>query len=328
MAPRRNIAEDADIDALVGTSINTFRRLDRQSQIAVLVLIGLLAVVAAVFYFNSHRLGAPGTASTPNLLLGNPSAASADPLNRNDYLMVKPYFVLSYNSDKGIPNWVSWQVTADDLGNAPRKQVFDSDLALPVTFKVVNTRDYAGSGFDRGHMCPHSDRAANQDMSYSTFVMTNIIPQAPNVNQKAWAQLESYSRELARKGDHLYVVSGPLGEGGTGKRGFKESLAGGKIVVPAECWKIVVVVEPGFSDDLTAISMGTRVIAVDMPNDQQQVGEEWAKYRTSPAIIEQKTGFHFFTSVRADIAAALRQHVDDVFIPAPKPMTHGNQTGY
>jgi endonuclease G len=328
MAPGRNNAEDAEIDALVGTSISTFRRLDRQSQIAVVVLLGLLAVVAAIFYFHWQHGGAPGTASTPNLLLGNPSAASTDPLNRDDYLMVKPYFVLSYNSDKGIPNWVSWQVTSEDLGNAPRKQVFDSDTTLPVTFNVVNTRDYSGSGFDRGHLCPHSDRAANQDMSYSTFVMTNVIPQAPNVNEKAWAQLESYSRELARKGDHLYIVSGPLGQGGTGKRGFKESLAGGKVIVPAECWKIIVVVEPGFSDDLAAISMGTRVISVDMPNDQQQVGEEWAKYRTSPAIIEQKTGFHFFTSVRADVAAALRQRIDDVPIPAPRPMSHGNTSGY
>ena len=74
----------------------------------------------------------------------------------------------------------------------------------------------------------------------------------------------------------LYIVSGPVGQGGIGSKGFKESLAGGKVVVPAECWKIIVVVEPGFGDDLARISMGTRVIAVDMPNDQTRVGEEWA----------------------------------------------------
>lgn len=288
------------------------------------VLLVLLVAVVAVYYFHANRIGPPGAVVTPNLLLGNPSAASFDPGNRDDFLMVKPYFVLSYNSDKGIPNWVSWEVTRDDLGSAPRKQVFDSDTTLPVAFKVVNTRDYAGSGFDRGHMCPHSDRAANQDMSFSTFIMTNIIPQAPNVNQKAWAQLESYSRELAKKGDHLYIVSGPFGQGGTGSKGFKESLAGGKVVVPAECWKIVVVVEPGFANDLAAISMGTRVIAVDMPNDQTQVGEEWAQYRTSPAQIEQKTGLHFFTNVRPDIAAALRQQVDQIEIAPPRPISHGH----
>lgn len=324
MPQRRTRRDGDDVDAIINSSVASFRQLDRQSQIAVLALIVLLAIVVAVYYFHSYRSAAPGTAATPNLLLGNPSNATADPFNRDDYLMVKPYFVLSYNDDKGTPNWVSWQVTSADLGDAPRKQVFDPDTTLPVGFKIVNTRDYSGSGFDRGHMCPHSDRAANQDMSFSTFVMSNIIPQAPNVNQKAWAQLEDYCRELARKGDHLYIVSGPVGQGGTGSKGFRESLAGGKVVVPAECWKVIVVVEPGYSDDLNAISMGTRVITVDMPNDQTQVGEQWAGYRTSPAVIEQKTGFHFFTKVRPDIAAALRQRIDDVPIPPPRQLGHGH----
>ena len=65
-------------------------------------------------------------------------------------------------------------------------------------------------------MCPHSDRAANTDMSYATFVMTNIIPQAPNVNRKAWAEMENYCRELVRHHDSLFIIAGPIGEGGTG----------------------------------------------------------------------------------------------------------------
>ena len=30
--------------------------------------------------------------------------------------MVKPYFAMSYNDSTGTPNWVSWRVTAADLG--------------------------------------------------------------------------------------------------------------------------------------------------------------------------------------------------------------------
>ena len=159
--------------------------------------------------------------------------------------MVKPYFVLSYNSSLGIPNWVSWQVTDADLGDAPRKQTFDADSTLPSGLKVVTTRDYQGGGFDRGHMCPHSDRAANQEMSFATFVMTNIIPLAPSVNEKAWAQLEWYCRELVRQGNHLYIIAGPMGRGGLGSRGFRNELAAGKVTVPAYCWKIAVVVRRG-----------------------------------------------------------------------------------
>lgn len=319
----------------IQSAISFFQRLDPATRKIVLVGLAVLAVVVLVGYYRqSHRpksptqsppttgLPTPSGGASVQLLLGNPSGATTDPSNRDNYLMLKPYFALSYNSTAGEPNWVSWQVTSADLGNAPRKQLFDSDSTLPAGFKVVSHQDYSGSGFDRGHMCPHSDRAANEDMSYATFVMTNIIPQAPNVNQKAWAQLEMYSRDLAKRGNHLYVISGPAGQGGRGSKGAADAVGRGKVVVPAECWKIIVVVPEG-GDDLASINTDTRVIAVDMPNDQDKVGEAWAGFRVSPAAIEQRTGYHFFSSVRSDVAAALRSKVDAEYIPPPKPMTHG-----
>jgi len=130
-----------------------------------------------------------------NMLLGNPSGAVADPASRDNYLMVKRHYALSYNDSKGTPNWVSWRVTKYDLGDAPRKRQFDPDGDLASGFYRVTHRDYTGGGFDRGHMCPHSDRANSQEASFATFVMSNIIPQAPNVNQGAWAQLEDYTRD-------------------------------------------------------------------------------------------------------------------------------------
>ena len=46
-----------------------------------------------------------------NLLLGNPSnAVSSVASNIDNYLMVKPQYVLSYNSKTKTANWVSWQL--------------------------------------------------------------------------------------------------------------------------------------------------------------------------------------------------------------------------
>jgi len=45
-----------------------------------------------------------------NLLLGNPSNAASSIANIDNYLMVKPQFVLSYNSKTKTANWVSWQL--------------------------------------------------------------------------------------------------------------------------------------------------------------------------------------------------------------------------
>lgn len=321
---RRNSRSDGfgqpDLGQVVDVSAAAFSRLNRRTQLIIVVALLIGGAACLLVYFHSQGFFTQ-TVTTSNLLLGNPSNAGS--WDRDNYLLVKPYFVVSYNDQKGIPNWVSWEVTEADLGEAPRKQVFDPDETLPAGFHVVKSSDYSGSGFDRGHMCPHSDRAANQDMSFSTFVMTNVIPQAPNVNEKAWAQLEDYSRQLVRQHNHLYIMSGPLGQGGTGSRGFKEYTRRGNVLVPAECWKIILVVpEAGGGDDLSKIALSTRVIAVEMPNDQGVVGEQWDIYRTTVETIEQKTGFHFFDKLRPDIAASLRQKRDDVPIAPPQPLRH------
>ena len=216
-------------------------------------------------------------------------------------------------------------MTAADLGTAPRKPTFDPDTALPAGFKVVMHKDYSGSGFDRGHMCPHSDRAANQDMSFATFVMTNIVPQAPNLNRKAWAQEEEYLRTVVRSGNHLYVIAGPVGRGGAGSNGPADSIAGGKVAVPAATWKVAVVVPvAGGDDDLAKIGPSTRVLTVVMPNDNNAVGEAWAQYRVSTAEVERQTGLHFFDRVPASWPTTLKQKVDAEPLPAPRPLSHGN----
>jgi endonuclease G len=300
----------------------SFQRLDPRTQVIVAVLLVIAGLVFAAAWFQSHNRtgGVAPPADYAQMLLGNPSNATDVASDRDNYLLTKPYYALSYNDSKGIPNWVSWQVISSDLGDSPRKQTFDTDTTLPAGFSPVTSYNYDKSGFDRGHMCPHGDRAANQEMSIATFVMTNIIPQAPNVNRKAWEQLESYCRELvSRDRDRLYIIAGPAGQGGRGSRGVAQTIGGGRVVVPAECWKIVVVLADDGGDDLAKISLGTRVIAVIMPNDQDRVDEDWSGFRTSPAEIEKATGLHFFDRVRSDIAAALREKVDGEPIPPPKP---------
>lgn len=184
--PRRN----RDVEQ-IQPLIDAFLGLNRRQQMIVVAAIALLLVGLAIFYYQNQQRLTHQAAESPQMLLGNPSNATANLFDRTNYLMPKPWYCLSYNDSTGTPNWVSWQVVADDLGTAPRKPDFDTDESLPSTFYHVTTRDYSGSGFDRGHMCPHSDRAATEEMSFSTFIMTNIIPQAPNVNRKAWCSSRS-----------------------------------------------------------------------------------------------------------------------------------------
>lgn len=236
--------------------------------------------------------------SSPFLAMGNPSGATDDPADADNYLMRKPYFALSYSNAKGTPNWVSWTLKADDLGSAPRAE-FYPDTTLPGSFRRITPRDYTGGGFDRGHLCPHGDRASTPEASKATFVMSNMVPQAPHLNQRAWADFEDYCRTMVRKKPRaLYIVAGPAGQGGEGSNGRADTIAGGKVTVPAKCWKVVLAVENGTgdADDLPRVNPASRTIAVVMPNDQG-VGHGWAKYRTSVADVEALTGYTFFDRV-------------------------------
>lgn len=252
----------------------------------------------------------PGTGvDDDNMGLGNPSGATAVTTNSNNYLMTKPQYTLSYNNSKHIPNWVSWHLDSTDLGSTPRQDDFRADTTLPSGWYQVTSSEFSGSGFDRGHMTPSADRTASVADNSATFLMTNMIPQAPNNNQITWENLESYSRKLVSAGNELYIISGGYGSGGTGSNGYRTTVGNG-VVVPAKVWKVIVVL-PNGSNDISRVTSSTRVIAVMMPNDQTVSSQPWGNYRVSVDSIESLTGYNFLSSVSSSLQSGIEANVDN-----------------
>ena len=147
-----------------------------------------------------------------NLLLGNPSNTTSSIASADNYLLVKSQYVLSYNSKTKTANWVSWQLNRSWIGIADRQDNFRPDDALPVNWYAVRPNDYTGSGYDRGHVAPSADRTRNEADNSATFLMTNMMPQVPEVNKGVWGDLEEYCRELVQQGKELYISGWARGE--------------------------------------------------------------------------------------------------------------------
>jgi endonuclease G, mitochondrial len=245
-----------------------------------------------------------------HLLLGNPSSATSR--DEENYLMEKPQYALSYSRSKGIPNWVSWRLVAGDLapqGTSKRQNDFRADPDLPSGWKATLPKDYTGSGFDRGHLTNSEDRSSNPTDNSATFLMTNIMPQAPDNNREVWVDLEKYCRKLVRAGKELYIIAGGRGQGGVGEKGARQKLSAGQ-VVPAATWKVVLVTEPGRG--LAGIDKNTRVFAVDMPNTQGIKGNPWRNYRKTVREVEKITGYNFFSQLPVEVQEAIENRQDDL----------------
>lgn len=222
------------------------------------------------------------------LPFGNPSnAGTAD---RDNWLLTHYSHVLSYNNSRGTLNWAAWRTTREDMGESLARPDFEPDPTLDEGMVRVSYSDYSGSGYDRGHIVPSADRFGNAELNRQTFYMTNIVPQTGDLNQYPWNKLEMYARTLVYRGNTLYTIAGAYGDKGRLR---------GKVTVPTNCWKVIVVFPRGAAAD--KIDSNTRIIAVDMPNIDGIEDVDWDRYKTTVRDIEKRTGLDLFSALPKEV---------------------------
>ncbi|MBR5646810.1 MAG: DNA/RNA non-specific endonuclease [Treponema sp.] len=250
------------------------------------------------------------------LFFGNPSDAVTDLKHKNNYLLEKKQFVVSYNAEKLIPNWVAWHLCSNDVGYIRRSNDFRSDETLPKQFYAVTDKDFQFSiyGFERGHLCPSGERTTNAGDNSATFLMTNIVPQSSDSNQGVWNYLENYERSLALDGYELYIFAGTLGSGGTSSKGYYEFIPVKNnmritITVPSSMWKIIIAIKEG-TDDFNRIDENVLCIAVIIPN-KTGISKKggWQQFACSIDDIEKITGYDFFELLPDEIESKIEEKV-------------------
>jgi endonuclease G len=222
----------------------------------------------------------------------------------DNYLVDQKYYTESYSAAKGEPNWVSWHLDATNTtGVQSRLNNFAGWSGIPTGWYRVESNSYSGSGFDRGHNCPSADRTSSDNANSSTFLMTNMIPQAPNNNQQTWANLENYLRSQVSLGFEVYIIMGSYGTGGTGSNGSANTINNGHVNVPANVWKVAVILPVG-NNDLSRVTAATRVIAVNTPNINT-INSDWTQYIVTIKDIEMATGYTLLSSLPTAVRTAL-----------------------
>lgn len=172
-------------------------------------------------------------AITPYENLEQPDALTG----RQEFLLFKSQFIISYDVNRFCPHYVCWSLTPNRVnGRVQRSNNFHGDPVMNEKTKV-ETYDYNGSGYDRGHMCPAGDNKNTNKAMDESFCMTNICPQNHNLNVGLWNDLEIQCRSWAKNYGTVYICCGPIFDNNNPKTiGQRRNM---RIAVPDRFFKVV-----------------------------------------------------------------------------------------
>lgn len=207
-------------------------------------------------------------------------------------------YMVGYSDLKGNPLWVVYKLTSP-YPNAPHLKRPDSFSADWRTMGLITSSDYSNSGYDRGHMAPNHAIALlyGKEAQEETFLMTNITPQKPTLNQKLWQHLEAIELEsFTSKFKELWVYTGPLFDSKTTH--LKSSQF---IEIPDAFYKIYVGIKENGE---------IKTLAFIIPQNAK-ANDPLEKYLVSIDEVERRSGLDFFYELDDTLEALLEKEIDN-----------------
>ena len=183
-------------------------------------------------------------------------------------------YTTHYSKSKMYPVMVEWWLTRSMIScptPLKRKDNFKPDPKLIKETDI--SKDYVGSGYDRGHVMPSADNLCQTpQVQDECFYFSNMIPQPHYSNAGPWKKIEALSRELSLKNDSIRVWAGAVGS--------VKVFGLNKVSVPSKTWKVIY------------IKKTKSYISYIFPNTNDKIYDvETLKVRKED--VEQLTGFKF-----------------------------------
>lgn len=214
------------------------------------------------------------------------------PARTSEIILHRTGYTSSYNTETKQPNWVAWHLTKEHVQGKIRRasNAWHEDTDVPKP--RVNSYDYKGTGWSRGHMCPAGDNKWNRDAMYETFLYSNVCPQHPRLNSGDWNEIEMACRRWAEKYGDVYIVCGPVF-----LRQEHEIIGISQIPVPEAFFKVVMC-QNGTPKGIGFICRNTD------GNSKKD------KYVNTIRQIERITGMTFFPNLPEDIVNQVKDNAD------------------
>jgi endonuclease G len=210
------------------------------------------------------------------------TAYAGQPVSSNvSVILTNDAYLVGYSEEDRCPLWVCYTLHSTKEAAPTRPSTsFKTDKR---TMVQVKDSDYTNTGYDRGHMAPSYGIGLcfGTNAQLQTFLMSNVIPQTPELNRGIWKKMEqTAANDWAQERDKIWVITGPV---------FIETNRVNGIRVPAGSFKI-------FVDETDEIE----VQAFLMPQNPLE-DATFGLYLTSVDEIERQTGLDFFTELPDDI---------------------------
>lgn len=226
-----------------------------------------LLLIASAAIAADQQPPKPVTSCSAQVPYGTPSTVANHPV------VCRSAYILEHDPVSKIPNWVAWTLTPDHaIGCVARTNAFAADQSLPANARSAPS-DYAGSGYDQGHLAPDADMSWDLQVEHESFYMSNMSPQLPSVNRGTWKNLESATRAWVYQTKHPHTIY-------AGNIGGTKTIGANKVVVPDVLFKIV-------TDNVTKKSY-----AFLFPN-KDGLSSDFTQYQVTVADIEKLTGRTF-----------------------------------
>ena len=223
---------------------------------------GTLTAEEALALYSSAQKKASFAACVDMFPAGRPIDTKRIPANLKPMALCSDSFAVLYSQTSKTPLVVVERLSANQLRDAKdqkRTDEFYADPRIPKEGRA-ELEDYRGQdpAVHKGHQAPAADSPTQRAMAQS-FALSNMVPQDPTNNRKAWNKVETDVRKFVQRArGNVFVFTGPIFDAGHG------TIGDNKVWKPTRLFKLVY---DETSRRAWAYVLPNKEVAVDRPMD-------------------------------------------------------------